>query len=104
MIIPIDDDEVFPPPDFQILTDEEIQKIILNLIYSSEKESVSEEEILQAIRWAELTVISNVLLTMVLDGDAGMIEMNEKNEPLMTFKKEVVSRIKDIYKKAEGTL
>jgi hypothetical protein len=52
----------------QILTEDEVEKVILALAAARGEESFTEEEVFELVKWAEKVRIEESLLSLLLDG------------------------------------
>lgn len=82
-------------PDISLLSDEEIQKVIISIMEG--KEEVDEAEISQAVDWAVNAKLGGILFDMVQSGNVAIAGMEGELNPLITVRQEVLSRVREAF-------
>lgn len=95
--------EPWSAPDLTILSDEEIQRVILSMIESSD-EAVEERDIKLAVDWAAKAKLSGMLYDMVQRGQVAIAGMEGVDNPLITVREEVLDKVKDAFLKVFGKI
>lgn len=65
-----------PKDEYKILSEEEVEILILSFINTRAEEGATEEEVFQVVKWAETQRIGSTMLDLVLKG---MADINWKN-------------------------
>jgi hypothetical protein len=76
-----------------ILSDDEIDTVILSLLDGQGEKGATDDEMREAVRWARRARIANVMLNLVLRGQAGLL-LDERGD-IRVFAKEPVSAFSD---------
>ena len=76
-----------------VLTSEEIDTVILSLLAGQGETGATDHEMREAVRWARRARIANIMLNLVLRGQAGLL-LDEHGD-IRVFAKEQVSLSSD---------
>ena len=85
-------------PDPQsILSDEEIQRVIISTMEGMDGE-VSESDLKLAVDWAAKAKIGGMLYDMIQTGHVAIAGLEGPDNPLITVREEVLGRVREAFK------
>lgn len=81
------------PENYQLLTNNDLQKIIIAFIEGVDREC-DEEEIEKFVRWMEESKLRGIIYDLIMDGWIAVTELTDDG-PVVTSRTEVVQRVQE---------